>query len=102
MLGIAELFAEAGLADWNKLRGQRRELGDGSAIVGDGESHDGRLEPLLFGEKFGEQRQVFAGGQHGQRRAPGSGAFDVFKQEAMKPGKIPLMAFWLLNYSSAF
>ena len=26
----------------------------------------------------------------------------MFKQEAMKPGKILIMAFWLLNYSSAF
>jgi acyl-coenzyme A synthetase/AMP-(fatty) acid ligase len=27
---------------------------------------------------------------------------DMFKQEAMKPGKVLIMAFWLLNYSSAF
>jgi hypothetical protein len=26
----------------------------------------------------------------------------MFKQEAMKPGKVLIMAFWLLNYSSAF
>jgi hypothetical protein len=26
----------------------------------------------------------------------------MFKQETMKPGKAPIMAFWLLNYSSAF
>jgi hypothetical protein len=26
----------------------------------------------------------------------------MFKQEAMKPGKVLIMAFWFLNYSSAF
>src|SRR5687768_13311665 len=27
---------------------------------------------------------------------------DMFKQKAMKPGKVLIMASWLLNYSTAF
>ena len=64
---------QPGLLAGLRLR-QRDELGcergdaGRESVVGRGKARDGRIESLLVGEELGEQREIFARGDHVSKR----------------------------------